>query len=294
MYKYRFPSMSTIVKISISKELFANDLMPIYKKFTQIEDVCSRFRPDSELSRLNEQIEKEVPVSDELFAILEAALHFYKETDGVFNPGILTALEASGYTQSIEHVKGRDINTDTHVSSPPPAFTQPFQLNSAKNTVCFHSKLDLGGMAKGWVIDQASELLAQYGFGFINVGGDIRIFGTLPRPLNIGIEDPFGPEKIISSIQVETGAVATSTSMKRRWKANGVTRHHLIDPFKGEASQSSIASSTVTAPNALEADVWAKAVLLLGEEKGRDWITQKGSDAVIINMQGEIWRRGKG
>jgi FAD:protein FMN transferase len=59
MFTYRFPSMSTIVQISISQELFANDLMPIYKLFELIEDTCSRFRSDSELSRLNQQVERE-------------------------------------------------------------------------------------------------------------------------------------------------------------------------------------------------------------------------------------------
>ncbi|MGG5252607.1 FAD:protein FMN transferase [Neobacillus sp. SM06] len=81
MNEYRFNSMSTMVHISITRELFANDLMPVYKKFEQIEDLCSRFRPDSELSRINRQIGKEIPVSEELYTIFEAALRFYEETD---------------------------------------------------------------------------------------------------------------------------------------------------------------------------------------------------------------------
>ncbi|XJZ26559.1 FAD:protein FMN transferase [Bacillota bacterium Lsc_1132] len=291
MYDYRFHSMSTIVQISITSELFANDLMPVYKKFVKIEDLCSRFRNDSELSQLNEQIGKEVPVSNELFAILETALRFYEETGGVFNPGILHALEQTGYTKSIEHIRGREIS-GMDMCSPRVHLDKPFLLNEHNSTAFLRTKLDLGGIAKGWVIDQASELLAEYGAGFINVGGDIRIFGTLSRPLNIGIEDPFEPEKIISDIEVENGAIATSTSMKRRWKVNGVDQHHLIDPFTGEASKSSIVSATVIAPTAVEADVWAKVVLLLGEEKGRRWIAEKGTGAVFINRQKVIWREG--
>src|SRR4051812_29606417 len=265
MNKYNFNSMSTMVQISIDQELFANDLIPVYKIFASVEDTCSRFKEDSELSRLNQQLEKEVEVSDQLFSILNEALRFYEETNGVFNPGILSAIEHSGYTKSIELIKGREL---TAPSPTAPVFTKlrPYQLDENRQTVLLHTRIDLGGIAKGWVVDQAAEALSQHGFGFVNVGGDIRIFGSLPRPLNIGIEDPFYSAKMLSSIQVSDGAIATSTSMKRRWKVNGTSKHHLIDATTGEPSASTIISSTVTAPTAVEADVLAKVVLLLGEE----------------------------
>ncbi|MDR7000146.1 FAD:protein FMN transferase [Neobacillus niacini] len=289
MYKYNFNSMSTMVQISINQELFANDLMPVYKLFSTLEDTCSRFKEDSELSRLNHQMGKEVKVSNELFSILNDALKFYQETNGVFNPGILSAMENSGYTKSIELIRGRELGDSSHSASEISKI-QPYQLNTDKQTVFLQTRIDLGGIAKGWVIDRAAEVLSTYGYGFINVGGDIRIFGSLPRPLKIGIEDPYDPAKIISSIQVSVGAVATSTSMKRRWKMNGKTKHHLIDAATGQPSKSTILSSTVTAPTALEADVRAKVVLLLGEETGNKWIADKKNKAVLINDKKEIWR----
>ena len=292
MNKYNFNSMSTMVQISINKELFANDLMPVYKIFASVEDTCSRFKEDSELSRLNQQLEKEVEVSDQLFSILKEALRFYEETNGVFNPGILSAIEHSGYTKSIELIKGREL---TAPSPTAPVFTKlrPYQLDEDRQTVLLHTRIDLGGIAKGWVVDRAAEVLSQHGFGFVNVGGDIRIFGSLPRPLNIGIEDPFDSAKMLSSIQVSDGAVATSTSMKRRWKVNGTSKHHLIDATTGEPSASTIISSTVTAPTAVEADVLAKVVLLLGEERGKALLSVKKNPAVIINEATEIWRGGE-
>ena len=284
--------MSTMVQISINQELFANDLMPVYKIFASVEDTCSRFKEDSELSRLNQQLEKEVEVSDQLFSILKEALRFYEETNGVFNPGILSAIEHSGYTKSIELIKGREL---TAPSPTAPVFTKlrPYQLDEDRQTVLLHTRIDLGGIAKGWVVDRAAEVLSQHGFGFVNVGGDIRIFGNLPQPLNIGIEDPFEPAKMLSSIQVFVGAVATSTSMKRRWKVDGKNKHHLIDARTGEPSASTIVSATVTAPTALEADVLAKVTLLLGEADGKALTFSKKSNAVIINDAKEIWRGGE-
>lgn len=292
MYKYNFNSMSTMVQISINQELFANDLMPLYKLFSSVEDTCSRFKEESELSRLNQHIGKEVEVSNQFFIILNDALRLYEETNGVFNPGILSAIENSGYTKSIEFIKGRELGASS-LLAPEVSKIHPYQLNEGKQTVVLQTRIDLGGIAKGWVIDRAADLLSKYGYGFINVGGDIRIFGCLPRPLNIGIEDPFEPTKMISSIQVSDGAVATSTSMKRRWKINGRSKHHLIDATTGESSSSKIISSTVTAPTATEADVLAKVVLLMGEEGGKSWISGKKNKAIIINQAKEIWKRGE-
>lgn len=292
MYKYNFNSMSTMVQIMINQELFANDLMPVYKLFEAIEDTCSRFKEESELSRLNLQIGKEVEVSHDLFAILKEALRFYEETNGVFNPGILSAIENSGYNKSIEHIRGRELGASPQ-SAPVTMNIPPYQLNESKQSVVLNTRIDLGGIAKGWVVDRAAELLSKYGYGFVNVGGDIRIFGDLPRPLNVGIEDPQDPTKMISSIQVSEGGVATSTSMKRRWKMDGRNKHHLIDATTGEPSSSSIISSTVTAPTAVEADVLAKVILLLGEEKGKSLIAGKKMNAVIINQAKEIWAGGE-
>lgn len=292
MFTYRFPSMSTIVQISISQELFANDMMPIYKLFELIEDTCSRFRSDSELSGLNQQVEKEVIVSSEMFSILSDALRFFEETEGIFNPSILSTLENHGYSKSIEMIKGKELAV-TPPSSMAAISSQPFILNESKRSVTLLSKIDLGGMAKGWVIDRAALLLDRLGYGFINVGGDIRIFGTMPRPLNIGIESPFAEPTMISSIQVQKGALATSTSMKRTWRMNGEWTHHLIDTRTGKPSKSKIVSATVTAPTALEADVWAKTALLLGKQAGQEWINRKGVQAVLITKDGDIWRGGE-
>lgn len=292
MYTYRFNSMSTTVQISISHEMFANDMMPIYKLFESIENTCSRFREDSELSRINQQVGKELPVSTEMFAILTEADRFFKETEGIFNPGILSSLETSGYSRSIEYIRGQEVIVHA-LSTNVPSLSLPFTLNIRKQSVFLLSTIDLGGIAKGWVIDRASELLERTGYGFINVGGDIRIFGELPRALNIGIESPFDEKQMLSSIQVTNGAVATSTSMKRKWLVNGEWKHHLIDTHTGKPSESHIVSATITAPSALEADVWAKTVLLLGEDKGREWIKAKGSKAVLIDKMREIWNGGE-
>lgn len=289
MFTYRFNSMSTNVVIVISHELANDDMESIYQLFELIEMTCSRFRNDSELSLLNAQIDKEIVVSPSMFSILTEAEKVYWESNGFFNPGILSALENNGYRQSIEFVRGQTLEM---LSRPVGIQSLPYTLNEVKQTVILNTRIDLGGIAKGWVIDRASQLLEQYGNGFINVGGDIRIFGTLPRPLNIGIEHPMNLAHMISSVHVSGGAIATSTSAKRKWFVDGELKHHLIDPKTGDSSESYILSATVTAPTAVEADVWAKVILLLGVKDGPIKVKEKRLGAVLINQNCQIWRGG--
>lgn len=289
MFNYQFNSMSTTVKIAISYELSNHDLSLIYQLFELIEKTCSRFRSDSELSLLNRQIEKEAIVSSEMFSILTEAEKFFWESNGIFNPGILSALETNGYNQSIEFVRGQNMDLPLDAIG---VTSQPFKLNRGRQAVTLHTRIDLGGIAKGWVIDRAAKILEKYGYGFINVGGDMRIFGTLPRPLNIGIEHPMNLSNMISSVQVQEGAIATSTSAKRKWFVNGELKHHLIDTRTGHSSESSIISATITAPTAIESDVWAKIILLIGEKDGPGKVLEKGLGAILINQNCGIWKGG--
>ena len=282
MKKHRFRSMSTMIEVSYCETIFPFQIDEIIDYFSLIERICSRFRKDSELSLINNQVGQEQPVSDLLLDILQAALLFYNETDGLFNPGILDALENQGYLESIEKViEGTSVKRESKKTN-----FVPYILNAEKRTVTLHTRIDLGGIAKSWAVDKAAEMLDPFGYGYVNAGGDIRIFGKLPRPLRIGVEDPFNPINNLTVIEVESGGVATSSTIKRRWEANGNWHHHLIDPQTGESSNGDIVSSTLTAASCVEADVWAKSILLLGEEQGVQMVKQRKSKAVLINSNG--------
>ncbi|WP_416829131.1 FAD:protein FMN transferase [Ectobacillus polymachus] len=289
MNKYSFRAMSTSVELGIVSYLDSEILHQVEIWLEAIENTCSRFRPDSELSQLNKYIGQEREVSFSLFEILQKAEEFYNDTDGMFNPGILTSLEQEGYTKSIEQIRDKEVETHPlsfHEIVPQP----PFTLDAAKGTVTLHTRIDLGGIAKGWALDYIAALLEPHADGFINIGGDIRIFGMLPQSLHIDIENPFSKNGFISSIDITEGGLATSTSAKRKWLVGGQYHHHLIDPSTGHCAKSPIISATVTAPTAVEADVWAKVVLLLGEKKGKQWIHRKGIHAVLVNQDGSLWK----
>ncbi|WML48036.1 FAD:protein FMN transferase [Neobacillus sp. PS3-34] len=287
MKKHNFHSMSTTVEISYSETIFPFQIEAVIDSFQFIENICSRFKDNSELSKLNRKIGLNVRVSEEFLKILKSALFHYHETEGLFNPGILNALEIEGYNESIEKVVRRPLCKPRTLKSGS-LNGEPYVLDEVNHSVRLNTKIDLGGIAKGWAVDQAVKQLESFGYGFINAGGDLMVFGALPRPLRIAVENPFDSEKVLSSIRIQSGSVATSSTIKRRWNLEGEWKNHLIDPKTGYSVKNNLASSTVTAPSCVQADIWAKIVLLLGEEKGIEWKKNKNEQAVLINLKGEV------
>ena len=291
MNRHRIKVFSTTVEIAVSDHILPGQLLDVYDFMDGAEKTFSRFRTNSELSWLNGQIGKEVIVSNEMYDVLQLAYQYYEETEGIFHPGILTLLEGAGYTKSIEHRE--DFSNETSLYSPSKISDQPpYQLNAEHHKVTPFTKIDLGGIAKGWIVDQSVRILGDCGYGFINIGGDIRVFGELPRALHIGIEDPSNPENVVAPVDVAFGGVATSSSMKRRWRVGGEWRHHLINPYTGKPTNSTIVSATVLAPTCTEADIWAKTVLMLGKEKGLAKAKENGQKAILIDINGTIYREG--
>jgi FAD:protein FMN transferase len=131
-------------------------------------------------------------------------------------------------------------------------------------------EIDLGGIAKGWIIDKAADMLSTYSsICAVSAGGDMRFVGYPMGVLNwqVDVEDPREPTRTIEVLHVGEGAVATSSITKRRWDQSGKTRHHLIDPRTGEPAGSDWLSVTVTAPDILVAEVYAKTLLIGGAKE---------------------------
>lgn len=185
MKTYTFSAMNTNIQLGIERSSRSGEelLEQAQHIFQMVENACSRFLPESELSRLNKQVGQEVALSPLLFSILQQAAESYKETNGLFQPGILSVLEKEGYRQSIEQIRGQEVQA--LISTPIAVATKlPYILDDKNITIVAEEKLDLGGIAKGWAVDYAAALLQANANGFINAGGDMRIFGKLANELN--------------------------------------------------------------------------------------------------------------
>jgi FAD:protein FMN transferase len=221
-------------------------------------------------------------VSGVMLEVLLLSDKYRSLTEGVFDPFILQSLERAGYDQSFDLVKEREehsIHQKSSVSLP----KEGMSIDSLMNSVQLppHSKLDLGGIVKSWSVKRLANhledklMLKQ---GLINAGGDLVVWGRSSKELDpwlIGIENPWNEETDIGTLAISDGAVATSSKLGRQWKSNGVAMHHLIDPRTMEPSQSNVVQCTVTGPNVIECEIWAKVICILGLEEGLSLFSRK-------------------
>ncbi len=252
------------------------------------EQTLSRFRPDSELSRLNQAFDQPVQVSDTLWDVFQYALSAETITNGLVTPTVLDALLEAGYSQSFDNLPRSQSQHGLQVLSA----VNPLSMvtwDEKSQTIClpYGVRLDFGGVAKGWAAHQTAERLKEYGSALMNAAGDIAISGALANgaPWQIGIRNPFEPGADFETINLRRCGVATSGKDRRHWNQNGLPRHHIIDPYTGQPAETNVVTATIVAPTVMEAEAAAKATLILGAEEGLRWIEADPVLAGIIVLE---------
>ncbi len=230
----------------------------IHLLFEQQEQRYSRFRPGSQLSRLN----ADGFVEDPWFAAgMRLALDAHERTGGIFNPLILESLAAAGYDRSFRDLGLRPIETATSAAPIP---SEALTVEGDRVTLTA-GRIDLGGIVKGWTVDLAVQQLAQdYPDVLVNAGGDMRIAGTDDDGPGWAVEIDMPGSNGPVPLRLQA-ALATSSTLKRRWRtAGGSNNHHLIDPATGKPAKTDIVQASVLAPEVWLAETWAKSVIIGG------------------------------
>lgn len=259
--------------------------------FATWENVLSRFRADSELTKLNQHSGHWTQVSHVLAEVLRVALEMAESSDGLVTPTILTALEAAGYTHPYEIMQraGADLATPSGEdgSAAPAPDWRAIRIEGDWVALPAGVRVDLGGVAKGWAAEQVANRLAEFGPCLVDAGGDIVVRG--PRrdgePWVIGVMDPMARDQDLALLALEQGAVATSGRDYRRWLRSGRHFHHLIDPRTGRPAETDVLTATAFAPTGPEAEMAAKVMLLLGSDQGLSWIEQRPRYAGLVVLE---------
>jgi thiamine biosynthesis lipoprotein len=225
----------------------------------------SRFRPDSEVSRLNDHAGSPQRVSPETALLVGLAQDGWRRTSGRFDPTLLQALRAAGYTDGLPG------DAPVVVSPPPdhdPQLCGQIVLDRSAGTVCLPAGagFDPGGIGKGLAADLVTAELAATGVAgaCVNVGGDLRVCGRGPHEQRWRIAIPAWDDRVLA---IGPSAVATSGITRRAWTAAGQRMHHLIDPVTRRPAESGIAAATVIAPAAWLAEIYSLAALLSTPER---------------------------
>lgn len=283
--------MGTEVDILAVPNLPSSVVEAVKERFAYVEAHLSRFRPESDLSRLNASGGRPYRPEQGRGTVLREALQAARTSGGRFDPTVLEAVEASGYRRSFAEMDGCVDSTPVRYR---PDYRQVVLNRNGTVVLKGGVRVDLGGYAKGWTIDAVEGMMQKCESWVVNAGGDLRATGCGPdgRGWLIGIEDPRQPGLDIGVIRVRNAAIATSSTARRRWRTEQGFAHHLIDPVTAQPATTGLLAVTVLADTAANAEVLAKTAFLMGIQDGLAYIESQGRGAVFVAADGRvIWSR---
>ena len=262
------------------------------RRIDELEGLWSRFRPDSEVSRLTASAGQWVPVSPETALLVERAHAAWELTGGAFDPTVLGDVLRAGYTTSWDGPGPRRGGRSDLFTGCGDIEVRPGEVRLPAGT-----GFDPGGIGKGLAADLVTlDTLRGGAAGVcVNVGGDLRVAGPSPDggAWTVAVEVPDGlatdgdaAHRVPDTLRLESGAVASSTSRRRTWTVDGVARHHLIDPRTGQPADTTRAFATVVAGSGWLAEALATAVMLAPAEHPFDVLGGTGAEGLAIDDDG--------
>jgi thiamine biosynthesis lipoprotein len=288
-------TFARVVVIAKDKKTAQKCAKNAFEEIDKVDNLMSAYSENSEISLVNkEAFQKEIPVSEYTFEVLQRSIEFGKLTDGAFDItlGPLIALFRKEKETQIASTQEEIDQAKLKVGY------EKLILNEKNKTVKFSidgMKLDLGGIAKGYAIDKALEAIKKSGAlgAMVDIGGDVRCFG---QPSNgkenwlVGIQNPDLEENITSSIvltlKIYEGAITTSGDYQQFVTIDGKRQSHIIDRQTGSGAEGP-SSVTIITDNATDADVLATAVSVMGIEKGLALIEKLPNTEAILFSSGE-------
>ena len=273
-------------------------------RIEHLEAHWSRFRDNSDISRLNQQVGRLCAVDIDTALMIERSIELWRVTGGSVDPLVLGAVRNAGYDRTFAEIRTGDQPSTTErttrsIDPRPwcPVACTDIEIvrnlggaDAASVRLPVGSGFDPGGIGKGVAADIiVGELMAAGATGTcVNLGGDLRVSGTAPRSTNwiVAVDHPQRDESMLTLAIVE-GAAATSSTLRRSWTVDGFRRHHLIDTTTGEPSRSDLVQATVVAAQAWVAEGFAKAVLLRGGPHPFD-LLPIGIEAMAIDRDGNV------
>ena len=262
--------ISIVAQDSLSAE---QNIDEIIAEISRIENLISDWKPTSQVSEVNQNAGiRPVKVDKEVFELTKRALHFSKITNGAFDisfaamdriwkfdGSMIEMPSPEAIKKSVEKVGFKNIILDS--------------VNSTIFLKLKGMKIGFGALGEGYATHKCQEMMLSKGIksGIINATGDMSIWGTKPngKPWNIGITNPFHPDKILKTIPLNQGAVTTSGSYEKFVIFNGKRYSHIINPATGYPA-TGLCSVSVFGPNAEMANGFSTSIMVLGQKKGTE------------------------
>jgi len=263
-----------------------------------IDLACSRFRPDSELVRLNAAGGEPVDISATFAELIAAALRAASLTGGDVDPTCARALSGLGYDRDFAEVR-----TAENAPLPPTRPVRP--TGPVPGWRCVHldypqrqvwldrsAQLDLGATAKAWAADRCAEQIAgELACGtLVSLGGDVAVAGPPPDGgWQIRVTDDHAAPATApgQTVTISSGGLATSSTTVRTWKSGGRQVHHIIDPATGEPARSCWRTVSVAAGSCTDANT-ASTAAIVRSAAAPDWLRELGLPARLVSQDGTV------
>ncbi|HVQ02342.1 MAG TPA: FAD:protein FMN transferase [Burkholderiaceae bacterium] len=291
-----FSRDEAIMGTAIRCELWHSDageaeraLDAVMAEMHRIDRLMSPYKDDSELSRINRDAgRRAVPVGAELFGLIERSLQFSKMSDGAFDITFASVGQLYDYRQGVAPEAAALERARQAVG------WRHLQLDAGQRTIRFGRagmRIDLGGFAKGHVVDTSIAILKRLGIrhAMVAAGGDSHVMGDRRgRPWSIAIRDPRDEKRVVAVLPLQDTSISTSGDYERYFERDGVRHHHLIDPKTG-SSPRGVRSVTILANDGLTSEGLSKCLFVMGLERGMRLIESvPGVDAVVVDAAGTL------
>ena len=306
----RLRAMATDVTLTVVAA--AEQARPVLDRaaavFSRIEAACTRFAPTSPLMTANAAPQEWHVLPPECFEAVTEAWHAHQQTDGLFDPRVLDTLVRLGYDRTLAFdgtpvavlppITSGEPATGARLGAPHRTVARPWrpELDAARHAVRLGDRaIDLGGIGKGLAVRRAATELATLGVPFlVEAGGDLAVGGDGPDGEGwlVGVEDPLPgtghrPDPV-AVLRLADLSCATSSVRVRSWQVDGRPVHHLIDPKTGDSSRTGLQSVTVVATDAAAAEVWSKALFILGRADIEAACRARGLAALWVQDDGNV------
>jgi FAD:protein FMN transferase len=278
----------TITVYSDNPEIAERAINEAFNEIRRIESQLSIYKNDSEVSRLNrKKIIKSA--SEDLRINIEKALYYSNLSDGAFDITVQPILNL--YSQSFMK-KGLAPSFRTISRELGKVGYRKIVIKNREIKIGENQSITLGGIAKGYAVEKAVEILKRYGItmALVDAGGNMRALGKKPDGAwNVAMVDPRDANNFITTIPLDNNAVSTSGDYERYFD-DEMKYHHIINPKTGY-SATELISVTIAADNAFDADALSTAVFVLGKDEGMKLIESlPGVEGIIITRDKLILR----
>lgn len=259
----------------------------------RLERAWTRFDSTSEVSALNNNAGNFQLVSADTYTLVDHAVAAQHATRGRFNPLMLEQLQAHGYSTSWTDGP----SAPNQLGSTPATFESIELLPEVMGvSIPASGAFDPGGIGKGLCADLVTEFVIAAGAttSSVELGGDLRVHGSpwYGPEWRIGVAHPFDSEREIGAFTPSSGAVATSSRLKKQWTAGDRSYHHLLDPRTGEPAVTDLVSVSCCAATAWWAEVAAKVVLISGSVEAIELFDELGVHGIAVTEHGDVIKTG--